>query len=467
MREEIMTVLRMLKDGKITVAEAERLLSVLQKQPETEQREGRRAGAVDAGLWAARRSAKAAAKRARELLSQIDAEKYVSQAMRQLDEAMKQVDRVIRDIEPGKRVQEFVTRVRHHEEEAGQRVRQDVEVGTREETITFPEGEIDSLSVLTPIGDVRARRSDAGSVTVKVILRAEGTDADDAAAKLEEMRVEARRVDGRAEVTVRGREDRWPDGGRADVEVQVPSGVGLELKAVNGDVDAEGMMDDLTAESVNGSVSVRDVKADAKVKSVNGAVSASDVAGDVEISSVNGSATATRVSGDLRINSVNGRVAAEDVTGDVSAGTVNGPVVVERVTGDVKAETVNGGLRAAGISGDLMLKGLNGSIEAVELSSQDVKVQGGGGSVVVGFMEPFHGDLTVETSSGAIRVFLPEGSGCRVTAVSASGGIASEVTLAEEARTEQELVGVLGDGAGEVALKSGNGAIAIVWGKPA
>ncbi|MGQ9526001.1 MAG: SHOCT-like domain-containing protein, partial [Armatimonadota bacterium] len=219
MREEIMMVLRMLKEGKITVAEAERLLSVLQREPETERTEDRRpTGAVDMGLWAARRSAKAAAKRARELLSQIDAEKYVSQAMRQLDEALKQVDRVIRDIEPGKRVQEIVTRMRQHPEEAEQHVRQDIEVGTREETITFPEGEIDQLQVLTPVGNIRARSAEGGLVTVKVSLRAEGTDADDAAARLAEMRVEARRVDGRAEVAVRGRDDAFPEGCRADVE---------------------------------------------------------------------------------------------------------------------------------------------------------------------------------------------------------------------------------------------------------
>lgn len=467
MSEEIMMVLRMLKEGKITVDEAERLLSVLQRQPERERQEGRPPGGIDAGLWAARRSAKAAAKRAKELLSQIDAEKYVSQAMRQLDEAMKQVDRVIRDIEPARRVQEFVTRVRHHEEEAGQRVRRDIEVGTREETITFPEGEIDSIQVTTPVGDVRARRSDEGPITVKVVLRAEGAGADEAAAKLDEMRVEARRVDSRAEITVRGPDNGFPDGCRGDVELAVPSGVQLQLKTANGDVDAEGLTDDLAAESVNGSVSVRDVKADAKVKSVNGAVEASDVAGDLEISSVNGSATARRVGGDLRINSVNGRVTAEDVSGDVSAGTVNGPVTVERASGDVREETVNGSIRAAEVRGDLQIKSLNGSIEAVELYSQDVKVQGGGGSVVVGFVEPFHGDLTVETSSGAIRVFLPEGSGCRITAVSASGGVTSEIPLSEEARTEQELVGVLGDGGGEVSLKSGNGAIAVVRGKPA
>jgi DUF4097 and DUF4098 domain-containing protein YvlB len=464
MREEILMVLKMLQEGKITAADAEKLISAIQKQPEPSERpQGFQIPSFEAGLGAARRSAKAAAKRAKELLSQLDAERYVSQAMRQLEEALKRVDSLLRDMEAGRRTREFVTREQEETAEAQreQFVNVEAEHGVRAETVTFPEGEVDDLKVSTPIGNISARRVDGEPVAVKVIFRAVGTDEASVNEKLQEMVLDVRRVNGDVDVSVRSRGEQFPENCSADVEVQVPSGVDLTLKAVHGSVDVEGMDGDLTAESVNGAVNVRNISGDAVVKSVNGGVKASDVSGDLELTSVNGGARASNITGDLKTSSVNGGLEIVGVQGDVTANTVNGSAYAESISGDARLETVNGSLEIRNCSGDLTVKSLNGTIEASGVSSSDVRIQGGSGSVSVELADGFSGDLVIETTGGSITLTVPPDASCRISAASASGGVSSDLALAEEQRTEHELSGVLGGGDGEVVLKSGSGSIAL------
>jgi DUF4097 and DUF4098 domain-containing protein YvlB len=459
MTEEGRMILRMLQDGKITAAEAETLLSAL------ESRRGH-PGGPEPPWGAARRSAKAAAKAAKEFLAEMRPERYVQDAMRQLDDAMRQVERAVRDMQPGKRVNEVVAKIKetvmaeqfgeeHRWQEAG------AESAERDETVSFPEGTIQELSVSTPVGRIVAKPAEGAPTTVRVVFRATGPTAQDVAAKLEELVLDSRRGDGAAELVVRAKGGRIPSGCSADMEVSTAPGVSLALKSAHGPIEVNGINGDVSAEAVNGAVTISAVSGDVTAKSVNGNVEGTGISGDANLSTVNGHAAASNVNGDLKISSVNGAVEAADVTGDLRASSVNGGVTIANATGDVSAESVNGKLAVNHTTGDLSLKSLNGGIEVRGIAGGDVHARGGHGGITLEFAQPFSGDVTAETSSGHISVSLPRESSVRIRATSASGRVESNLPLTDEARSERSLSGTLGQGEGDVTLKTTSGAITL------
>ena len=101
---------------------------------------------------------------------------------------------------------------------------------------------------------------------------------------------------------------------RVHFEIEVPAGVRLVARSVNGDIDATGLAGDVVAHTVNGDIGV----------STTGAVSANTVNGSIDAAFSGGS-----VRDDLEFETVNGRIVLE-ISGDINA--------------DVRASTVNGGL---------------------------------------------------------------------------------------------------------------------------
>lgn len=151
------------------------------------------------------------------------------------------------------------------------------------------------------------------------------------------------------------------DGGRLNAEdndvsveftIEVPAGVNLIAKTVNGDVEAGGIGGEVWASTVNGDVTI-------------------DAAGVVHGSTVNGSIRAAMGradwSGDLSFSTVNGSIELElpaDLHADVSASTVNGSMSTDfplTVSGRFSNKKMRGTIGDGGR--DLDLSTVNGSIE--------------------------------------------------------------------------------------------------------
>ena len=114
----------------------------------------------------------------------------------------------------------------------------------------------------------------------------------------------------------RGRNNSRDNDTRVDFTVQVPAGIGLLARTVNGSIDAEGLQSDTEGTTVNGSVSV-------------------STTGSARATTVNGSINATM---DRAVWSNGGKFT-----------TVNGAVTVRlpaTVNAEVRASTVSGGIQS-------------------------------------------------------------------------------------------------------------------------
>ena len=139
---------------------------------------------------------------------------------------------------------------------------------------------------------------------------------------------------------------------QVEFTIEVPAGVNLVAKTVNGDVEAAGIGGEVWASTVNGDVTV-------------------DAAGVVHGSTVNGSIRAAMGRadwrGDLKFSTVNGSIELElpsDLSADVSASTVNGSMMTDfplTVSGRFSNKKMRGTIGDGGR--DLDLSTVNGSIE--------------------------------------------------------------------------------------------------------
>ena len=135
--------------------------------------------------------------------------------------------------------------------------------------------------------------------------------------------------------------------------VEVPAGVGLEARTVNGEIEARGIADEVEARTVNGAIVVEG----------NGPVSAETVNGGIE------ARLAGEVSEDLRFKTVNGGirlVLPNGTDADVDIGTVNGSIDTDfplTIRGRWGPKSASGEIGAGGP--EIEVSTVNGSIALV------------------------------------------------------------------------------------------------------
>ncbi len=138
---------------------------------------------------------------------------------------------------------------------------------------------------------------------------------------------------------------------RVDFTVQVPAGIGLLARSVNGSVDAQGLQSDAEAATVNGSVRLSTTGA-ARATTVNGSINASmgraQWADGGRFTTVNGEVTLrlpAAVSADVRASTVRGGIQSDF---PLQVSTDPGPKHAEGVLGGggqrLDVTTVNGGI---------------------------------------------------------------------------------------------------------------------------
>ncbi|WP_116247036.1 DUF4097 family beta strand repeat-containing protein [Nocardiopsis sp. FIRDI 009] len=159
---------------------------------------------------------------------------------------------------------------------------------------------------------------------------------------------------------------------------------------------------------------------------------------EVTVSTVSGRVRVENVNGTLDLSSTSGAVVVRGNVGDVAASSTSGAVELSGVEGAVAARTTSGGITASGAGEALSAESVSGGVDVSGFAARVVEAASTSGSVAVGggfesaevsttsggvevvTDEPFT-LLSVDSTSGSVRLRVPEGS-YTVTGESTSAG---------------------------------------------
>ena len=402
MNEEREMVLRMLKEGKISVEEADALLQALAEESETP------APAAEPGAGAEGPG--------------VDIRVELGDLVRELTES---IPKEVIHLERLKDLGEF----RRHFKFGWRGIvsaLQGLGEGQAEESSELPMVSGERLELRNAWGDIRLSRSQDDRLRVKARKRVWAATAADATREAEALSVQPRREGSTVYVGVRRVEGRV----RVDMDVLVPDGVAVVLDVAKGDVRVEGLHGRVEVHVARGDVTLRDVDGDVHLDVKSGDIVAGVVRGKVSGRVLNGDVDATECGG----------VTLDIVNGDVSLRQVAGDVDIEAKNGDIEVESVQGrSIRARALSGDVQ--------------------------VTVPIL-PDGGAINGETMSGDVEIRLPSDARATIDAATMSGEINCMLPLQDRAADRgtlrrRTLRGVLNGPGAVITLRTASGDIEI------
>ncbi len=200
-----------------------------------------------------------------------------------------------------------------------------------ERLLVLPAGGITALCLKNAWGDVEVLSTDAQEIRITAKILAWGYDSASASASASGIEITQQREGGRLVIQHHPTQGAGPVRYKADFEITVPREIEIELKGMSGNLKLEG---------TRGKARLVTLSGDIRLKGVKGEIVAESKSGDVE---------AERCSGDLNISTMSGEIAALDHHGRAVAGrTVSGDIQANLILEDgatVDLRTVRGDIR--------------------------------------------------------------------------------------------------------------------------
>ena len=218
-----------------------------------------------------------------------------------------------------------------------------------EELIHFERPPV-SLRLHNSNGNTTLCGEDRDDVLVRAIKVARAESEDGALELINQIRLASANIGGALELEVLIPQ-KWNRRGCVNLEVRLPRDLSVELSAVNGRIDIEGLRGAVHARSSNGSAVIRDVV------------------------------------GDISIATSNAKVFCERTCGRLVARSRDGKIELEGHRGSVDASTSNGLIRA--------------SLE--EVGSEGVQLATSNGRIILELPEQVDAEIDVRVDNGTIR----------------------------------------------------------------
>ena len=134
--------------------------------------------------------------------------------------------------------------------------------------------------------------------------------------------------------------------------------------------------------------------------------------------------------------------------------------VVEVPAGvEFRANTVNGGVDAAGLQSDIRASTVNGGINVSTSGLAKANTVNGSIKASMGRAD-WTGDLDFNTVNGSITVEMPANAGARVKASTVNGGLETDFPLTIQGKfSNRKMEGTIGGGGRDLSLETVNGSI--------
>lgn len=465
MDENMMRVLEMLQEGKISAQEAEMLLAALRGETsaaekgdkaEAESKEEKpRFGGIDfEKLRPPKIDFDSLGERISQAVSRVQPEKIVRRVQAQLRTASRASAHWSNTVS---------ARVRHWADGGEDRPKNSTGLPEYSETHE-QEFHLDAgakVFVENPLGNVKIVGVDNGPASVTVSKTAWSLRADEAKTTSSRMEINMHGTDARLDIKVSAA-DLFRDG-VVDLELKVPRALSnVRVNTRYGDIEisqVEGLVEGLTTSGV---LHLHDLSGDARGETAGGAVTLERIAGAATVASQSGDITAAQIRRGLIANTASGDVRAQEVEGGrVECKSVSGDASVERVglqsPVEVIVESISGHVTLKEANGGIGLKAVSGSIEGEALVPTRLQAQTVSGDVALRLNEPFSSTMQINTVSGDVTVVLPEGSNVRVSLSTSSGELRCAHAAHDVAATETLWNGQIGTGAGTLNVQTISG----------
>lgn len=145
------------------------------------------------------------------------------------------------------------------------------------------------------------------------------------------------------------------------------------------------------------------------LRTAGGSIEVRDLNGNVEARSSGGSLTFGHVQGSVNGRTSGGAISIEETGGTVDVSTSGGSIRIDRARGDVRARTSGGSIRVDEVFGAIDAVTSGGSISAT-ISAQpehDCRLSTSGGSVTVHLDPSIAVDVDARSSGGGVRATVP------------------------------------------------------------
>ncbi len=235
------------------------------------------------------------------------------------------------------------------------------------------------LDVVVGAGDLRVEGIEGlEEIQVEVRVYSQSGDCEADEEILEGMNYELYAADdGEARLWVDLEDEWW--GYWADVTIQAPAELALEIRDSTGDIDISSFAalelddenGDVDIEYITGDVEIEDGTGDMRLAHIGGALTIDDGNGDLDIRDVAGPVQLFDGSGDTWLEEVYADVLIEDGNGDLDIRKIDGDVAIQDGSGDIDVRDVSGTVSIRDGNGDIHVENV-GDLEVVEDGSGDI-----------------------------------------------------------------------------------------------
>ena len=165
-----------------------------------------------------------------------------------------------------------------------------------------------------------------------------------------------------------------------DLEIQVPAGVSIFVRKVEGDAEFQDLTGQLSGRAVGGDLDLVNL-GEIQVESIGGDLDARKVS-SLKVVAVGGDCSVSRIPGAVEISHVGGDMDAENlgslklinVGGDCSANHIEGDFSVSNIGGDLDGENLHARISSVTVGGDLSLRVKSSGLKAMAGGDLDIRL---------------------------------------------------------------------------------------------